>query len=1214
MIVMSVIIIPLTTATPELIEQARNNVEQWETGISVEVGELYKYDNIIYEVIQSHTTQSGWEPPSVPALFTEYTFQELGEITVFTQPTGAHDAYNLGDRVIVNNIIYESLINDNVWNPREEPTLWENLGSSKELIEQGKSIVIDGNVIYNSYASIVINGSNDLDNIILDNKVIGADKTSSDNNTYELTFFTGNHNVTYGLRNSETNEYREVTSNEGYITTTVNHFSTWTAGIPNIELEVGTNEFESINLENYVDTTSTLTELKTEGTHNTNSDLDFTLITDLTHQASYDTNIYENFLEEDYLWSMNLFRQDIDLGLIDYSISSNDGVTNVETGVWDVLVTLNDETLNVDSFQLTISDNTGGGGSGSLTDATAYYAFDEGTGTTAIDSSVNGNDGTINGATWLSSANAKLGNSALSFDGTNDYVITDSVLTLNDVYSISLWFKSSDTGGGNELVGQWTSTQSDRKFLVRLNNGDIQFFIHDSGSPVSVSDTSSNFADNNWYHVVATTDGSDMRLYVNGVLSDSLSTSDTRTLNQQIVIGEANTNFYTGYMDEIAIYDYALSPSQVEELYNNGDGLNPYDVISPPSQIASISPSPIVVDNFDSADFIELDYDEYFSYDVLDHVVISYELTNGETGTINHTIGESESNARVPSNSSVGEPFTDSLLVDDVRMLYLVNDATPNSKISTWNMQLCNSEGCDDANFVVDVTGLGVTTQTASITPLMIEYEESVLVDIKNYYSTELKDYTLSFEYDLASHTVDNTVNYNGDDFTIIYNGNGVFNITAHNTTIEDLELTFSGLGSRSYSTGDYTPQSTQTTISIEPDVIVEQVASIADLILDYETTGTRNFGDFFTGFNSVKIEFNHSEASHTLETGSTTTYNSSEFDIVLNETTGAVTYYAKTSDVNINILYTATRTGVNSESDNFNLIISDENPVTQVASPGSLNLGYNNTLYYNMGELFNNNEYVFTGLKHNNQEYPLYLLNDTLFLLTNDTVIVSNELVEPDTRNFFQGLLDWLFEAEVYSSLWESQRGQTTYTVDGITFSDSDVVLQMTLAEYTIEGFSYEAVIHSGEHDYEGEAIIGAYRGDFSNPSSINETTTPIVITQEVTETPTTNGGTIDPTTGITIGGTTILPSSESIAFSTAMMIVLFVMGSLLFGAYTIKEQTGVSPIFLNIGTGLAMISAFILFVSLGYIPVWILVLAGLTVVVGGLAIARNTIVGRGV
>ena len=86
----------------------------WEVGIQYEVGDRRKYDGLLYRCVQAHTSQVGWEPPMVPALWVRTSVEEWPE---WIQPTGAQDAYNLGDKVTHNEQHWISTVNSNVWEP-----------------------------------------------------------------------------------------------------------------------------------------------------------------------------------------------------------------------------------------------------------------------------------------------------------------------------------------------------------------------------------------------------------------------------------------------------------------------------------------------------------------------------------------------------------------------------------------------------------------------------------------------------------------------------------------------------------------------------------------------------------------------------------------------------------------------------------------------------------------------------------------------------------------------------------------------------------------------------------------------------------------------------------------------------------------------------------------------------------------------------------------
>ncbi len=86
---------------------------EWVAGEGVLVGTRRLYEGVLYECLQAHQTE--FAPPLVPALWRVVT--QGDEPQPWVQPTGAHDAYQLGDRVTYNGQTWESTINANVWAP-----------------------------------------------------------------------------------------------------------------------------------------------------------------------------------------------------------------------------------------------------------------------------------------------------------------------------------------------------------------------------------------------------------------------------------------------------------------------------------------------------------------------------------------------------------------------------------------------------------------------------------------------------------------------------------------------------------------------------------------------------------------------------------------------------------------------------------------------------------------------------------------------------------------------------------------------------------------------------------------------------------------------------------------------------------------------------------------------------------------------------------------
>ena len=104
--------------------------DEWESGKAYSADEYVTYgvnsvgDPQLYKVVQAHTSQADWLPDVTASLYTSIGLNKEG-YPVWSQPTGAHDAYNAGDIVEYNGILYKSLIDGNVYSPDVYPQGWE---------------------------------------------------------------------------------------------------------------------------------------------------------------------------------------------------------------------------------------------------------------------------------------------------------------------------------------------------------------------------------------------------------------------------------------------------------------------------------------------------------------------------------------------------------------------------------------------------------------------------------------------------------------------------------------------------------------------------------------------------------------------------------------------------------------------------------------------------------------------------------------------------------------------------------------------------------------------------------------------------------------------------------------------------------------------------------------------------------------------------------
>ncbi len=210
-----------------------------------------------------------------------------------------------------------------------------------------------------------------------------------------------------------------------------------------------------------------------------------------------------------------------------------------------------------------------------------WWKFDDGSGTTAADSSGNGNTGTlVNGPTWIM---GQVGQ-ALSFNGVNTWVSVNQSTSLQfgtGSFSASAWiYPTSNTQGTTHIVdNRWSTPYWDVIF-----SGTGQYI------QCSISDTVPNSAYvllpnntvtiNKWHFVACIVDRStqQMSVYVDGTkyTSGYPDTSLVGNLNNGtnlVEIGQSQTvpsGYFTGIIDDVRVYNRALSANEIATLYNEG--------------------------------------------------------------------------------------------------------------------------------------------------------------------------------------------------------------------------------------------------------------------------------------------------------------------------------------------------------------------------------------------------------------------------------------------------------------------------------------------------------------------------------------------------------------------------------------------------------------------------------------------------------------------
>lgn len=200
-----------------------------------------------------------------------------------------------------------------------------------------------------------------------------------------------------------------------------------------------------------------------------------------------------------------------------------------------------------------------------------YWKMDEGDGTVTADSSEFSADGVIEGASfWVDGYMGQ----ALELDGIDGYVncgVGEGQFEIEDALTLSVWVNQSDLG--NSEHNPWLG-KGDHSYQIkhqRGNNYRMIVYTDDWYSASVPVDPSHAFE---WHHIAGTYDQEYIRLYVDGVLADSLQHDQLIALSDHPVCMAWNADesaadrFFAGQLDEAMIYNVALTNDQIKQLYD----------------------------------------------------------------------------------------------------------------------------------------------------------------------------------------------------------------------------------------------------------------------------------------------------------------------------------------------------------------------------------------------------------------------------------------------------------------------------------------------------------------------------------------------------------------------------------------------------------------------------------------------------------------------
>ncbi|MFE3870906.1 LamG-like jellyroll fold domain-containing protein [Flavobacterium sp. ZS1P70] len=168
----------------------------------------------------------------------------------------------------------------------------------------------------------------------------------------------------------------------------------------------------------------------------------------------------------------------------------------------------------------------------------------------------------------------------VNFDGLDDHINFKNNYNLNSGnFSIEAWVKSNATNSNNQtIISKRLSTGSTDGYDLRLVNNKISFNWN-TNSIITTNSIDSN----RWYHIGVTFDGTNYKLYIDGLLEKTASGTNPTSNSVDCVLGamaQNNTtpyNYFNGYIDEVRIWNASLTINQIrqmmnQEIINDGSG------------------------------------------------------------------------------------------------------------------------------------------------------------------------------------------------------------------------------------------------------------------------------------------------------------------------------------------------------------------------------------------------------------------------------------------------------------------------------------------------------------------------------------------------------------------------------------------------------------------------------------------------------------------
>jgi len=351
------------------------------------------------------------------------------------------------------------------------------------------------------------------------------------------------------------------------------------------------------------------------------------------------------------------------------------------------------------------------------TTAKASWPLSENTGTLAADQSSNGIDLTINnGATWIPGQSG----SALDFNGVNQNASTPNATALQSAsVTLSAWVNPRPTSVSNE----WIAAQADNYGLyIAPNSRRVAFYIRDvHGGWTDVFSSNNAIQFNQWQHIVGSYEASSkiMNIYVDGVLVGTHTFGDgiLYDTGSNFDIGAmTNQRFFDGGIDEVQVFDAALTPAEIAQSSGGNDT---------PPVITPIGANPLTIqvdDVYSDAGATAIDVEDGSLNPAVDATAVNTAIAG--TYFVHFTVTDSAGNVANVARSVVvvapllppviTSPVAGSTLTANTEAFTWVDNG---NNVTEWWLHAGSAEGLLD---YYDSRSLGTSTNT-TVTGLPVD-------------------------------------------------------------------------------------------------------------------------------------------------------------------------------------------------------------------------------------------------------------------------------------------------------------------------------------------------------------------------------------------------------------------------------------------------------------------------------------------------------------